>query len=78
MYLIMWINVKVENGLCKCDFFNFYLLVVNISADNVLYGLNYFKLVSNIRVQGTVSQTFVLGLSSYFMLKKRVTFYIFF
>ena len=53
----------------KIRFFDFYFLVVHISADNVLYGLIFFTHVSNIPVEGTVSQIFVLGLSFYFMAK---------
>ena len=54
----------------KMRFFYFYFWVVHISTDDILYGLKLFTHVSNIRVEGTVSQISILGLSFYFMPKK--------
>ena len=53
----------------KIRFFYFYFLVVHISTDNVLYSLKRFTHVNYIRVEGTVSQILVLGLSCYFISK---------
>ena len=53
----------------KIRFFYFYFLVVHISTNNVRYSLKFFTHVGNIRVEGTVSRIFVLGLSFYFMPK---------
>ena len=51
--------------------FNFYFLVVHISTNNLLYGLNFYRHVDNIHVEGTVSvsQIFVLCLGFHFMPK---------
>ena len=47
--------------------FYFYFLIVHISTNNGLGGLILSMLVNNIHVEGTVSQTFVLGITFYFM-----------
>ena len=44
-------------------------LIVHISTNFVLDGLKLWVRVSNIHVEGTVSQIFVLCLSFYFMSK---------
>ena len=43
--------------------------IVHISTINALGGLFLSMLVSNIHVEGTVSQIFVLGITLYFMPK---------
>ena len=60
---------KCRKWYMKIRFFDFYFLVVHISADNVLFGLKMSTHVSNIHVEGPVSQIFVLDLSFYFMPK---------
>ena len=49
--------------------FYFYFLIVHISTINALGYLFFSMLVSNIHVEGTVSQIFVLGITFYFMPK---------
>ena len=53
----------------KMYFFYFYFLILHILTDNVLYGMNFLTHLSNIRVEGIVSQIFVSGLSFCFMKK---------
>ena len=53
----------------KKYFFYFYFLIVHISTNNALGGLIFSKLVSNIHVEGTVSQIFDLDNTFYFMPK---------
>ena len=67
-YLNLRINVKIENGIWKCIFLT-YFLVVHISISNVLYGLKVSVHVSDIRFEGNVSQILILGLTFYFMQK---------
>ena len=53
-------------------------MIVRISTKSVLDGIKLWVHLSNIRLEGTVSQIFVLGLSLYFMQKKTGNFlYIF-
>ena len=47
----------------------FYFLIVHISTNNALDGLVFSMLVSNIHVEGTVSQIFVLDIIFYFLPK---------
>ena len=50
-------------------FFYLYFLIVHISTINALGGLIFLMLVSNIHVERTVSEIFVLDITFYFMLK---------
>ena len=54
-------------------FFYFFFLIVHISTNTALGGLILSMLVSNIHVEGTVSQIFVLHNTFYFHAKKRET-----
>ena len=53
----------------KKYFFYFYFLIVHISTNNAPGGLIFSMLVSNIHVEGNVSQIFVLDNTFYFMPK---------
>ena len=60
---------ECENGkwYLKNLFFYFYFSIVHISTNYALDSLRFWMHVSNIAVEGTVSQIFVLGLSFYFI-----------
>ena len=53
------------------ELFLLLFLIVHISTINALGGLIFSMLVSNIHVEGTVSQIYVLGITFYFMPKNR-------
>ena len=53
----------------KKFFSYFYFLIVHISTNNTLGGLIFSMLVSNIHVEGTMSQILVLDNTFYFMPK---------
>ena len=50
--------------------FDFYFLIVHISIDNVLYGLNLWAYVGNIRFERTVSQILVYIFFVFFFMQK--------
>ena len=55
-YLNLRKNGKVENGKWKRKKKYLYLLIVHISTNNVRYGLNFWVHISNICIEGTLSQ----------------------
>ena len=75
IYLILRKNKRKQIYMERC-FFYFYFSIVHISSNNVIGSLNVCKHVSNIHVEGTVSQIFFPYHS--FFVKKRVTFYFIF
>ena len=55
--------------VCKKYLFTLLFLIVHISTNYALGGLKFSMHVTNIHVEGTVSQIFYLGLSFCFMSK---------
>ena len=68
---VLYFENKCENRKWYLEtlFFYFYFSNVHISSSYALDGLRFYMHVGNIRVEGTVSQIFVLGLSFDFMSK---------
>ena len=60
----------------KTLYFYFYFSIVHISINYALDGLRFYMHVSNIHVEGTISQIVLWGLSFDFV-KKRLIFYLF-
>ena len=56
------------------QFFDFYLLNMDISLRICFPGMQFCIVGQKVVLEGTVSQIFDLGLSFYFYVKKRVTF----
>ena len=61
---VFYFENKCENRkrYLKTLFFHFYFSIVHISTNYAFDGLRIFMHVTNIHVEGTVSQIFVLGL----------------
>ena len=68
---VFYFENKCENRkrYLKTLFFHFYFSIVHISTNYAFDGLRFHMHVTNIHVEGTVSQIFVLVLSLDFMSK---------
>ena len=60
---------EIEEMHTQMFFFGLYFSIVHISTNIVLKDLKCRVAVGEIRIEGTVSQNLVLGLSFYFMQK---------
>ena len=68
-YLVLKINIKCKSKYTEMYLFDFYFSIVHISSNNVLDSLKVCMHVSNIYVEGTVSQIIFLSPTFYFMTK---------
>ena len=63
--------MNLRKCMQKSYFFYLYFSIVHISTNNILINLKFREVVGDIHLEGSMSQNCILGLSCYFMLKKR-------